>query len=150
MKKKRFSLSCLYRKLETKFLQIYHNWKSYIIKICIVVLIAYLLLMLNLNLNMIPYISKVNIQLPILNTLLGKEINLFFILIHVLSTIPIIIMCKTFFKPIKYEDQDEQLEKAYMPNANEEKRLELAPKTIVNYPNPYNKNNELLMAYKNS
>lgn len=150
MKKKRFRLSTLYRKLETKFLQIYHNWKSYIIKICIVVLIAYLLLILNLNLNIIPYISKVNIQFPILNTLLGKEINLFFILIHILSAIPIIIMCKTFFKPIKYEDQDEQLEKAYMPNANEEKRLELAPKTIVNYSNPYNKNNELLMAYKNS
>ncbi len=150
MKKKRFSLSSIYRKLETIFLQIYHNWKSYIIKICILFLTIYMLLMFNLNLNIIPYINKVNLQIPLLNTPLGKKINLFYILIHVLSIIPIIVICKLFFKPIKYEEKDEQLVKALMPKTSDDKIKGLAPKTIVMYPNPNNKNNEFWLIYKNS
>ncbi len=150
IKKKKIRLSDVYRKLETMYQQVRHNWKAYIVKIIVLILLTIILIIFNLNLDSIPYINRITFYLPLLDNLIGIKINLFYVVIYILSTIPIIVICKSFFKSMKYENKDEQLAKALMPNASEEKREELSSKTIVMYPNPYNKDNEYWMLYKNS
>ena len=148
--KKKFKLSSLSRKFETIYKQVRHHWKAYIVKIIILLLLILTLIIFNLNLDSIPYINRIFINLPLLDVFAQRKINLFYVLIYVLSIFLLVIVCKLFFKIMKYEDKDETLAKALMPNTNEAKIEELAPKTIVMYPNPYNKDNEYWLLYKNS
>lgn len=148
--KKKFKLSSLPRKFETIYKQVRHHWKAYIVKIIILLLLILTLIIFNLNLDSIPYINRICINLPLLDVFAKRKINLFYVLIYVLSIFLLVIVCKLFFKIMKYEDKDEKIAKALMPNADENKIEDLAPKTIVMYPNPYNKDNEYWLLYKNS
>lgn len=148
-KKKKIRLSDVYRKIETIYNQVCHNLKAYIVKIITLILLIITIITFDLNLDNIPYINMINLHFPLIDNLIGRKINLFYVFIYVISIVPVIIMCRLFFKPMKYEDKDVKIAKALMSNTSEEKKEELAPKTIVIYPNPYNKNNELWMFYKN-
>lgn len=147
--KKKFRLFSLSRKFETICMQVRHHWRAYIIKIITIILLILILVIFNLNLDSIPYINGINLNFPLLDKFVKREINLFYVFIYVISIFLIVIVNKFFFKIMKYKDNDEVLAKALIPNANESKKEELAPKTIVMYPNPYNNDNEYWIFYKN-
>lgn len=151
-KKTEINYKKIYRRNETLYQNIKHHWKSYILKSLLLLIIISIMIIIDININNIHFINNINKELyiPLLNNLLGKNVNLIYILVYVLSVIPVLVTCILLFKPISYKEYNKALENALKPKERDEKVQFIAPQVITMYKNILDKGTNILMVYNNN